>query len=97
MAMAISKAEQVALTHGTLVEQNVEDVAAGLLVIEGVVLDVAHDVVGLETLHEIAAEEFRRGWVFAEVFEIAPLRGSPCDIDASADGHVIAWSRTHAL
>jgi len=54
------------------------------------VLDVAHDVVGLETLHEIAAESSGEDGVFAEVFEIAPVARLACDIDASADGHVIA-------
>ena len=36
--------EQVGLAHGPLVEQDVHDGASGLLIVERIVLDVAHDV-----------------------------------------------------
>ena len=46
--------EQIGFLHAAFGDDGVDEVAASLLVVHGVVLDVADDVLGLLTLHEIA-------------------------------------------
>ncbi len=57
--------EQVGLAQGAGIEDGVEGVAAGLLIVEGVVLDVAHDVVGLHAGGELADHGAGEDGVFA--------------------------------
>ncbi len=82
--------EEIGLAHGALVEDGVDDVAAGLLVVEGVVLDVADHVLGLHALHELADHGSGEDGVFALVFEVAAVAGFAGDVDASTEGHVVA-------
>ena len=82
--------EQVGLAHGARVEQRVQDVAAGLLIVEHVVLDVAHDVVGLDAHGELADHGAGEDGVFAGVLEVAAVARLADEVDAAADGHVVA-------
>ena len=82
--------EQVGLAHGARVEHGVEGVAAGLLVVERVVLDVAHDVVGLDAHGELADHGAGEDGVFAGVLEVAAVARLADEVHAAADGHVVA-------
>ena len=84
--------EQVGLAHGTLVEQNVDDGASGLLIVERVVLDVAHDVLRLDAALELAGHGAGQYRVFAGVLEVAAVARLARDVHAAADGHVEALS-----
>ena len=68
----------------------VEGVAAGLLIVEDVVLDVAHDVVGLHAAGELADHGAGEDGVFAGVLEVAAVARLADEVDAAADGHVEA-------
>ena len=82
--------EQVTFVRGAVADDGAVDIAAGFLVIEGVVLDIAHDVFGLNTLHQIADHAACQQRIFSGVFEIASVARLAGDVDAAADGHVVA-------
>ena len=82
--------KQVGFAEGAGVELGVEGVAAGLLVVEDVVLDVAHDVVGLHAAGELADHGSGEDGVFAGVLEVAAVAGLADEVHAAADGHVEA-------
>ena len=82
--------EQVALAGSALVDFDVDGGAAGFLVVEGVVLDVAHDLVGLDAAGELADHGSGENGIFAGVFEVAAVAGIAGEVDAAADGHVVA-------
>ena len=68
--------EQVGLAHGFLVEQNVDDGAAGLLIVEGIVLDVAHHVLREDALFELPVMVPARMGSSPAYSKLRPLRGS---------------------
>ena len=82
--------EEVGFAHGFLVEQNVDDVAPGLLIVEGVVLDVVHDVLGEDAFFEMTGHGSGEHGIFTGVLEVAAVAGFASDVDAAADGHVEA-------
>ncbi len=82
--------EEVGLVRGLVVEVDVDDGAAGLLVVEGVVLDVAHDLVLLDAENEVADGGSGEHGVFAGVLEEAAVAGVAGEIDTAADGLVVA-------
>ena len=82
--------EEIAFARGTLVDGDVDGGAPGLLVVEGVVLDVAHDLVGLNAASEFADHGAGKNRIFAGVFEVAAVAWVAGDVDTAADGHVVA-------
>src|ERR1017187_10498601 len=59
-------------------------------VIEGVVLNVAHDVVGLDAAGELADHDAGEDGVFAGVLEVAAVAGLADEVHAAPDGHAVA-------
>ncbi len=84
------KGEKIGFAHCLVVEQHVDLGAAGLLVVEGVVLDIAHDVLGEDALFKRSAHGSGEDGVFACVLEVAAVAGLAGNVDAAADGHVEA-------
>ena len=82
--------EEVSFAKGAGGELGVQRVAAGLLGVEDVVLDVAHDVLGLNIVGEAADDEAGEDGVLAGVLEVAAVAGLADEVDAAADGHVVA-------
>jgi hypothetical protein len=82
--------EEVGLAHGAMVEMHVDGVAKGFLIVEGVVFDVADDLVGLDAAGEVADFGAGEEWVFAGVLEVAAVARLAHEVHASADGHVVA-------
>ena len=82
--------QQIALAGGALIDDDVDDGASGFLIVEGVVLDVAHDFVGLDAAGEFADHGSGEDRIFACVFEVAAVAGVAREIDAASDGHVVA-------
>ncbi len=80
--------EQVGLAHGFVVEQDVDFGAAGLLIVEGVVLDVAHHVLRQDALFELACHGSGQNGIFAGVLEVAAVAGFASDVHTTADGHI---------
>ena len=83
------KGEQVGLVHGLVGHVDVDDGAAGLLVVEGVVLDVAHDVVGLDAHDDVADGGAGEDGIFAGVLKEAAVAWVAGEVDAAADGLVV--------
>ena len=83
--------QQVGLAHGALVDLDVDDVAAGLLVVERVVLDVADDALSLQAPSS-AAPTILPGQdrIFAVVFEVAAVARLAGQVHAAAERHVVA-------
>ena len=82
--------EQVSFAEGARVDDCVEGVAAGLLIVEDVVFDVSHDVVGLDAEGELANHCAGEDGIFAGVLEVAAIARLADEIDSAADGHVEA-------
>ena len=82
--------QQVGLMRGALVDDGVDAVARGFLVVEGVMLDVADDVLGLGALNEPRHQVSGQDGVLAEVLEGAPIARFAGDVHAAAEGHVVA-------
>src|SRR6185437_13256984 len=82
--------QQVAFVRGALVYGNIDEVARGLLVIEGVVLDVPNHVLRLRALDELGDEFAGENRIFAQVFERSAVARLAGDIHAAAQGHVVA-------
>ena len=61
--------EEVALAHGALADDGVGDDAAGILIVDGEMLDVGDDVEGFFGFEFLASESAGEQWVFALVLE----------------------------
>ena len=81
--------QQVGFAHGALAQLHVADVAAGLLVVEGVVLHVADDLLGLHALDELGDHLAGQDGVFALVFEVAAVARLARDVHAAAERGVV--------
>ncbi len=84
------KRQQIGFAHGALIELHVQDVAPGFLVVEGVVLDVAHHLLGLQAFHELPDHGSGEDGILAGVLEIASVARLANQVYAAADGHVVA-------
>ena len=73
--------EQIGLLHAAPGDDGVDEVTAGFLVVHGVVLDVANDVLRLLALHEIADDGSGEERIFAGVFEGAAVAGLAGEVD----------------
>ena len=82
--------EQIGLLHGAFGDDGIDEVAAGFLVVHGVVLDVADDVLGLLALHQIADDGSGEERIFAGVFEGAAVARLAGEVDSAAESHVEA-------
>ena len=80
--------EQIALVHGLLAYDRVNHRAAGLLVVHGVVLDVAHDLVALDTGDEVADRRAGEHRVFTGVLEQTAVARIAREVYTAADGLV---------
>ena len=88
--------EQVALAGGAFVDGDVDRVAAALLIVEGVMLDVADDVLRLQALHDRSDHLSGQNGIFAEIFEGAAVARFAGEVDAAAERHVVALSAQFA-
>ena len=82
------KSEKIAFLHGAFGDDGVNEIAAGLLVVDGVMLDVAEDVLRLETFEQITDHGSGENGIFAEIFEGAAIARFACKVGASAERHV---------
>src|ERR1017187_6190378 len=73
-----------------LVDNHVDFVATALLIVDGVMLDVADHMLRLLALDAIAYQGSRQNGIFAEVLEGASIARLASDVGAAAEGHVIA-------
>ncbi len=89
IADADLKREQVALAHGALGDYGVHDIAAGLLIVDGVVLDISDDMLCLLTGDKLAPEGARQDRVLAEILEGAAVAWFPRKVHPAAERHVI--------
>ncbi len=81
--------QQVRLAHGAPPEFHIADAAAGLLVVEGVVLDVADDLVGLQALDELGHHFAGEDGIFSLVLEVAAVARFAGDVHAAAQRGVV--------
>ena len=87
--MAISKASRSVCASGALVHLDVEDVAPGLLVVEGEVLDVADDLVALQALHPLRSHLAGENGILTQVLEGAPVARLAHEVHAAAERGVV--------
>ncbi len=80
--------KQIGLAHGALVHHHVDDVASGLLIVEGVMFDVAHNVLGLHSACKLSDDVAGQDRVFAGILEVATVPRLARKVHAAADGHV---------
>lgn len=82
------KGEEVTFTHGALADDDVYFVPSALLIVHGVVLHVAENILRLFALHAVADESAGEDRVFAHVFEGSAVARLACEVRASAKRHV---------
>src|ERR1700736_1646031 len=76
---------------GSLVRNaNIDNAAAGLLIIQGKGLDVAHDLVVLNTANDVTHRNAGQERIFARVLEQPAISRIPREIDAAADRLIVA-------
>jgi hypothetical protein len=82
--------QQIGLALGALIHADVDDRASRLLIVQGIVLDVTHDVLRLDAKGELSNDIACENRVFAGVLEVASVAWVTLQVDAAADGHVEA-------
>src|SRR5208337_42307 len=82
--------QQVAFPHGALTDNHIYLVAAAFLVVDGVVLDIANDVLGLFAFDTVADERASEDRILAHVFEGSAVARIAGNVNATAEGHVVA-------
>src|SRR5689334_13781860 len=82
--------EKVAFAHGALADDDVDFVAAAFLIVKSVMLDVADDVLALLALDAIADHDSGEDGILAHVLEGPAIAGFAGDVNAAAEGHVVA-------
>ena len=80
--------EQVGFAKRAVIENYIENISAGLLIVDRVMLNVAHDLLRLNTFGEIADDGAREDWIFTRIFEGTAVAWFAENIDATANGHV---------
>jgi len=71
------KRQQIGFPHDPLVRHDdVADIAAGLLIVERIVLHIAQDALCLEAFHRLAIQPAGQNRIFAKYSKLRPLRGS---------------------
>ena len=84
------KGEKIGFAHGALVDVGVDGVASALLIVDGVVLEVADQILGLHALHEVADQSSRQQRIFALVLKGAAVARFAGEIDAAAERHAVS-------
>ena len=79
------KGQQIALARRALRDSDVDRVAPALLVVEGVVFDVANDVLRLRPLNELRHQRPSQDGVFAQVLERAAVARLARDVYTAAE------------
>ncbi len=82
--------QQIGLLQGPLADDHVDFVAAVLLVVHDVVLDVADDMLGLLTFNPVAHQRPGQQRVFALILKGSSIARFAGQVDAAAEGHVVA-------
>ena len=82
------ESEQIAFLHGSFGDDHVDDIPAGFLIVDGVMLEVANDVLGLFAFHQIADHGPGEQRIFAGIFEGAAVAGFAGEIYAATERHV---------
>ena len=80
--------EQVAFAQRRHVDGGIDDVAAGLLVVEDEMLGGGDDAVGLDAADRFAAEDAGEQRILAQILEIAAAARIARQVDAAAEQHV---------
>ena len=84
------KRQQVSLARRPLVDIHIDRVAAALLIVQGIMLDVADDMLSLQTFHDRRNQLSSQYGIFAQIFEGAAIAGFAGEIGAPAERHVVA-------
>ena len=84
--------EKIGFLHGAFGDDRVHDVPAGFLIVDGVMLDVANDVLCLLALHEIADHGSGEQRIFAGVLEGPAVPRFAREVHAAAERHIEALS-----
>ena len=82
--------QQIGFAQRAPGEDGVDDAAAALLVVDGVVLQFAEDVLVLLTADAVAHHHAGQNRVFAVVLEVAPVAQFAGQIDTAGQAHVVA-------
>ena len=82
--------QQIGLLHGPLADDRVHLVAATLLVVHDVVLDITDDMLGLLTFDPVAHQRTGQQWIFALVLKGSAIPRFAGQVDAAAERHVVA-------
>ncbi len=90
LAYADLEGQEVALAHRALVDVHVHGIASALLIVQGIVLDVADDVLVLGTFDDLSDNFSGEDGVFAHVLEGAAIAGFAGDVHSAAQRHVVA-------
>src|SRR5262249_29576255 len=75
--------QQIRLAHGAAVNDDVDRVAAGFLIVEREMLDMADDVLGLLAFDPVADERAGEDGIFAHVFKGATVARLASSVDAA--------------
>src|SRR3954471_186171 len=84
------KSEQIALAHGLVAQPHIDDRAPGFLIIERVMLDVAHDLIALHAFDNVAHGNAGKHRVFSRVLEQSAIARIASKVYAAADRLVVA-------
>src|SRR6266576_2253507 len=83
------ESEKVTLAHCSLVDVHVYGVTSTFLVVQGIVLDVADDVLVLRALDDLSNDFASQDRVLAHVLERTAIAGFAGDVHASPQRHVV--------
>src|SRR5262249_19480279 len=83
IANADFKREQIGFAHGSLINVHVDGIAAALLIVQGVMFDVADHVLVLRALDQSADEFSGKNWVFTEIFKVAAVSRFTRDVNSA--------------
>ncbi len=89
------KSQQITFLHGALADNYVHFIAPALLIVEGVMFNIADDVLSLLAFDSVADQCSGEDWVFAHVFEGSAVARIAGDVHAAAPAS--CCSPAHAI
>src|SRR5579871_625893 len=86
------KGEKIGFAHRTLVDVGIDGVAPSFLIVHGVVLEIADDMLRLDTIYEVADESSGQKRIFPLVLKGTAVAGLARKIHATTQRHAVTLS-----
>lgn len=80
--------QQVSFAHGALIHADIDNGPAGLLIVQSIVLDIAHDVLRLNPKRESPNHIACENRIFTGILEVASVPRFALQIDATTNRHI---------